>query len=397
MNERLTWDISKLQNWDKNPREIKEKGFENLKKQLLKAKEITGEYLFEPLLITPAGVVLGGNMRLRALKALGVKDVWVNIVDPKNEEDMMALALAANDRAGYYSAEDLLGWIEKYPDFKWGDYSVDLKEPVNLQVLIDRFAPINEDDAPDVAEGEPDSQLGQIYLIGRHRLLCGDSTDLDAVEKLMGGGKADMVFTDPPYGVDYEGKTKDKLKIQNDEKPDVFREVLVNYAVVAKLGASFYVCCPAGNNFKDFLLPFEEECHVSSTIIWVKNSMVLGHGDYNYQHEPILYGWLKNGTHKFYGDRTQTTVWQIDRPSASKDHPTMKPVALVVKAIRNSSKEGDIILDLFGGSGTTLIAAEQTGRTCFLAEIDPKYCDVIRKRYAKLIDKEEEWKEITHI
>jgi hypothetical protein len=144
MNERLTWDISKLQNWDKNPREIKEKGFENLKKQLLRAKEITGEYLFEPLLITPAGIVLGGNMRLRALKALGVKDIWVNIVDPKNEQDMMALALAANDRAGYYSAEDLLGWIEKYPDFKWGDYSVDLKEPVNLQKLIDHFKVTDE-------------------------------------------------------------------------------------------------------------------------------------------------------------------------------------------------------------------------------------------------------------
>ena len=177
------------------------------------------------------------------------------------------------------------------------------------------------------------------------------------------------------------------MLFRSDTDTSVFADVLINYANVVKLGASFYVCCPAGNNFKDFLLPFEEECHISSTIIWVKNSLVLGHGDYHYQHEPILYGWLKNGTHQFYGDRTQTTVWNVDRPTRSKEHPTMKPIALITKAINNSSKQDDIVLDLFGGSGSTLIACEQTNRTCYMMELDPKYCDVIRKRYENFIDK----------
>ena len=227
----------------------------------------------------------------------------------------------------------------------------------------------------------------QVSDIKSHYLMCGDSTKIEDVERLMDGQKADMVFTDPPYGVSYEGKTKNKLKIQNDETTDVFADVLINYALVAKLGAAFYVCCPAGNNFKDFLIPFEQECHISSTIVWVKNSLVLGHGDYHYQHEPILYGWLKNGTHQFYGDRTQTTVWSVDRPTRSKEHPTMKPLALIIKALNNSSKQDDIVLDLFGGSGSTLIACEQTNRICYMMELDPKYCDVIRKRYENFTNK----------
>ena len=230
--------------------------------------------------------------------------------------------------------------------------------------------------------------------------MCGDSTaELDTTVLLtaVGDTKADMVFSDPPYGVDYEGKTKDKLKIQNDTDTNTFAEALPNFILATKAGASFYICCPPGNNFKDFFIPFEEHCKLSATIIWVKNSLVMGHGDYHYQHEPILYGWNKNGTHQYYGDRKQTTIWNIDRPTKSKEHPTMKPIELIAKAIQNSSKSGDIVLDLFLGSGSTLIACEQTDRTCYGMELDPKYVDVIRKRYWKFINdgNEEGWEEGT--
>lgn len=222
--------------------------------------------------------------------------------------------------------------------------------------------------------------------------MCGDSTDFGQVSDLMDGVEADMVFTDPPYGVDYEGKTKDKLTIQNDGDTEIFARAIDNF--ITKPGAAYYVCCPAGNNFMDFVNAFETKCRMSCTIVWAKNSMVLGHGDYHYQHEPILYGWDKEGTHKFYGSRDQTTIWHIDRPSRSKDHPTMKPLALVGKAIKNSSQPGDVILDLFGGSGTTLIAAEQMKRVCYMMELDPVYVDVIRKRYANTIGAED-WEQAT--
>jgi DNA modification methylase len=239
-----------------------------------------------------------------------------------------------------------------------------------------------EDEAPEPDETvQPMSSPGEIYQLGRHRLMCGDSTDFGQVSDLMDGQLGDMVFTDPPYGVNYEGKTRESLTIQNDKDSKVWAEVLPNLIAVTKPGAAYYVCCPAGNHFKDFLIPFEQYCYNSTTIIWVKDSLVMGHGDYHYQHEPILYGWNKEGSHMFYGDRSQTTVWNIDRPTASREHPTMKPIALIAKAIHNSSKEGDVILDLFSGSGSGLIACEQLNRTFYGMEIDPKYCDVIRKRY----------------
>ena len=167
------------------------------------------------------------------------------------------------------------------------------------------------------------------------------------------------------------------------------RESLPNYLTVTKAGASYYICCPPGNKVKSFLDPFDEYCYLASILVWAKNSLVLGHSDYHFQHEFILYGWSKEGSHNFYGDRTQTTLWDINRPTQSKERPTMKPLALCAKAIRNSSKQDDIVIDLFGGSGSTLIAAEQTNWTCYMMELDPKYVDVIRKRYWTFINKDE--------
>ncbi len=383
--------LSDLRPYDKNPRSISKEGYERLKKQIIEL----GQY--KPLVITQDGEVLGGNMRLKAYQELGIEDIWVSIVDVKTDEEKLRYNFSDNDRAGFYDKDLLANLIPDFPNFKWEDFSIDLKEPTNLQDLLDQFKETVEDEVPEVSQEPAVSQVGEVYQLGRHRLMCGDSTKTEDVEKLMDGQKADMVFTDPPYGVNYEGKTKDKLKIENDINTDIFKPALVNMIAVSKGGASYYVCCPPGNNFKDFLVPFSELLYESSTIIWAKNSMVLGHGDYHYQHEPILYGWNKSGTHQFYGDRTNTTLWQIDRPSRSKEHPTMKPIKLVSRAISNSSKSDDIVLDLFGGSGSTLIACEQTNRTCYMMELDPKYVDVIRKRYAKFINKETEWQTITPV
>lgn len=381
---KVMWLIEKLHEWKDNPRNITKQDFERLKNQITKF----GQY--KPLLITKDGEVIGGNMRLKAYRELGIKDIWVSVVEPKDENQKLEYALSDNDRAGYYDDDMLANLIPNY-QIDWSQYAVDMKPPEDIQKLIDRIAPIEEDEAPEVSEGEAVSKLGEVYTLGRHRLMCGDSTKIEDVEKLMDGKKADMVFTDPPYGVDYEGRTKDKLKIENDTTTAIFGQALPNFISVSKAGASYYVCCPPGNNFIDFLKPFSEYCYQSSTIIWAKNSMVMGHGDYHYQHEPILYGWAKGASHRYYGDRTQTTLWNINRPTVSKFHPTMKPLALLVKAINNSSKSDDLVMDLFGGSGSTLIACEQTNRICYMMELDPKYCDVIRKRYYRFIGKEEQW------
>lgn len=290
-----------------------------------------------------------------------------------------------------------------------------------------------EDDVPELdLAGPPVSQLGEIYQLGAHRLMCGDATNLDHVEALMGGQKAQMIFTDPPYNVDYEGKTADALTIQNDkfETAQQFYAFLLdsftNMAVISKPGAAIYICHAdsEGLNFRKAMLA--AGWLLKQNIVWVKNTMVLGRQDYQWQHEPILYGWKDGGPHYFVEDRAKTTVWddlkdfkthledgytvikiggyevkikgkaegQIrksktkmdiwhhDKPSRSEDHPTMKPLSLITEALLNSSQRGWVVVDTFGGSGSTLIACEENGRVCDTLELDPRYVDVIRKRYA---------------
>lgn len=379
--------LSELKEWDKNPRSIKKKDFDRLKKQI----QDLGQY--KPLLITQDGTVLGGNMRLKAYRELKIEDVWVSIVDAPTEEKKLAYALSDNDRAGFYDEDLLANLIPNYPEFNWKDYAVDLREPQTLQDLIDKLTPVEEDEVPAVDEGETLSKRGEVYQLGNHRVMCGDATNPEDVEKLMGGVKADMVFTDPPYNVDYVGKTKDALKIDNDKQdPQSFHQFLyMAFALMhenSKAGASIYVC-HADTERVNFTDAFREAgWKVAQVIIWVKDKFVMGRQDYQWQHEPILYGWKEGIKHYFNGGRTQTTVWTIDRPTASKEHPTMKPLRLIVNALTNSSKEEDIILDTFGGSGSgsTLIASEQTNRICYTMELDPKYCDVIRKRYENFIN-----------
>ena len=249
--------------------------------------------------------------------------------------------------------------------------------------------PVGDDDFEVEPPTEPRAKFGQIYQLGRHRLMCGDSTDIGMVEKLMGGERADLFLTDPPYNVAYEGKTKDALTIENDEmSDDNFREFLRTafYCAdsVMKEGAVFYIwhADSEGYNFRGAC--FDIGWKVRQCLIWNKNSMVLGRQDYHWKHEPCLYGWKSGASHLWVSDRKQVTVLDFDRPQRNAEHPTMKPVPLFDYQIQNNTRKGDVVLDLFAGSGTTTIACEQNGRNAYVMELDPRYCDVIVNRWEHL-------------
>lgn len=279
-----------------------------------------------------------------------------------------------------------------------------------------------EDEAPEVSSEPPDSKKGEVYLLGRHRLYCGNAANLPDVEKLMDGAKAKIIFTDPPYGVNYGydnanllkekgdtafhwSKSRTKSDIENDNLSieelcaEIIQPAFQNMYLSAADDCSLYVTAPQGsNNLHIARAIMAAGWQVKHQLIWVKNAPVFSMGrlDYDYQHEPIFYGWKKK--HHFYGKgEFLKSIWEIPKPLRSDDHPTMKPVALVANALENSSQAGDIVLDLFGGSGTTLAAADQLGRTCYMMELDPKYCDVIRKRWHKLQNDGDEtgWQEAT--
>ena len=230
------------------------------------------------------------------------------------------------------------------------------------------------------------SQAGDIWLLGKHRVLCGSATDLRAVEQLMAGENADLVFTDPPYNVDYERYTADKLTIQGDQMaPEDFARFLksafISYRELIKSGGSIYVC-HASSVQREFQGALEAAGFaVRCQIIWAKNTFAWGFGRYKFQHEPIFYCHVSGQSDAWYGDKSQSTLWQEKKPEANRLHPTMKPVELIERALINSSKAGDCVVDLFGGSGSTLIACERRGRNARLAELDPKYVDVIVKRW----------------
>lgn len=381
------WPIEKLKEWANNPREITQTAYDRLKKQIFTLD------VYKPLLVHTDGTVLGGNMRLRAFREYGIKEVTVSIVNAETEEKKIEYALSDNDQAGRTDKEKMLSLIEQYPTLELGDYAIHLDEPQTLQGFMDQFKEPIEDDVPDISKDPPISKLGEVYQLGRHRLMCGDATKIEDVEKLMNGQKADMVFTDPPYGVNIGDKSGREIIGDSsiEEMGKITKDAFVNISLVIKDGAVYYVCSPQGGDMELMMMMMRDagiKCR--HQIIWKKDQAVFSMGrlDYDYIHEPILYGWKNN--HNFYS-KNEVSVWDIPRPRNSKLHPTMKPITLVSKAIKNSSKEGDIVLDLFGGSGSTLIACEQTNRTCYMMEIDPSYCDIIRKRYAKFINKEDTW------
>lgn len=331
------------------------------------------------------GNMIDGHMRTEEYLTAGVKEVPVIHLDLSEEDELKAIAYfdAVGTLAGYNAdkLEDLLEQI---------DFVSEPLENMLTDLLDKKIKPLPEDidDVPEVET--PISKLGDLWLLDGHRVLCGDSTDQATVEQLMGGKKADIVFTDPPYNVDYEGKTKEKLKIDNDtwDNPDLFYQFLwkafQQMFLNMKPGASFYICHSDSEGLAFRRAVNEVGFYLKQCIIWNKNSMVMGRQDYQWKHEPILYGWKPGAAHYFIDDRKQTTVWDIDRPSRSAEHPTMKPIELCALGISNSSRPKSILLDLFLGSGSTLIACEQTDRTCYGLELDPHYVDVICKRWQLL-------------
>ena len=357
-----------------NPRVIKDEQFKKLVKSIEEFPEMLS---VRKLVCTPDMVVLGGNMRLRALQSLGVEEVEVKIVD-WDEAKQKEFVVKDNLGYGEWDWESLANEWDVQELADWGLDIPNLDTTV-LEAEEDNYE-IPEDIKCDVV-------LGDLIEIGEHRLLCGDSTDSEQVAKLMSREKADMVFTDPPYNVNYEGSTG--LKIQNDNKSDeefynFLYDAFVNYQINLKDGSGIYVAHAdlEGLNFRKAFK--EAGFKLRSTIIWNKNSLVMGRSDYHWKHEPILYGWKEGASHNFYGDRKQTTVWDCSKPKKNNEHPTMKPIELVSIALNNSSLQNNLILDLFLGSGSTMVAAHQLKRKCYGMELDPKYCQVIIDRMAKL-------------
>ena len=355
-----------------NPRLIKDVKFAKLVKSL---KEFPDMAKVRPVVIDEDNVVLGGNMRLKAMIEAGWEDIPVKKVEGWTEEQKREFIV--KDNLGYGEWDyDILA--NDYDLTELGDWGMDI--PEDLLPDLD----VEEDEAPQVDSLDVKSQPGEVYLLGKHRLMCGDSTKIEDVEKLMDGNKADMVFTDPPYGVDYDGINNDS----EDGLEDLLNESFSLMNTFMKPGASIYVF-HADRTAHIFHNCFRKLFHFSSMIIWKKQSLTLSQTDYQSIHEPCLYGWKEGSSHFWNSDRKQTSVWEHDRKS-EEGHTTPKPTSLVSNAIKNSSNREDLVMDLFGGSGSTLIACEQTDRTCYMMELDPKYCDVIRKRYHKFTTGSEE-------
>lgn len=336
----------------------------------------------QPIVIDGGGVVVCGHTRLKAAKKLGIKTVPCIVADDLTPEQIKAYRLADNKTA------ELAEWdMELLP--------LELDDLQEFDMTLFGFelpkgkAEVTEDDYEITVPAEPRTKPGEMYQLGRHRLMCGDSTSAKCVQALAGGAQMDMLLTDPPYNVEYTGKAKNALTIVNDKQNDEqFRAFLTDAFMAAyevmKPGAVFYIWHAGLEG-----LNFQAACkaaglEVRQCLIWNKNSMVIGRQDYQWKHEPCLYGWKEGAGHLWASDRKQTTVLNFDRPTRSKEHPTMKPVKLFDYQIQNNTKGGDCVLDLFGGSGTTLIACEQNGRTAYLMELDPKYCDVIIDRWEAL-------------
>lgn len=349
----------------------------------------------QPIVVDANNVIICGHTRYRAAKRLGLETVPVLVASDLSPEKVKAYRLADNKtaEAAEWLPDELaaeLGDLQSALDmaqfgFDLGDIDIDQDD-----------LPGDDDDFDPTPPESTTVKPGDIYQLGPHRIMCGDSTDRSQVIALTEGGlKIDLLLTDPPYGVDYIGKTERALKIENDAlAPEALGGMLTAAFAAAdktmKPGAAFYIW-HASRTVNEFLLACQAtNWEVRQTLIWVKNSFVMGRQDYQWKHEPCLYGWKEGAAHCWESDRKQTTVLEFDRPVRNAEHPTMKPVPLFEYQIKNSTKANMNVLDLFGGSGTTLIACEQTGRNCFIMELDPHYCDVIIRRWENLTGKKAE-------
>ena len=342
-----------------------------------------------PILVDGDNGIIAGHGRLMAARKLGYKEVPTIELADLTETQKKAYIIADNRLAlnAGWDNEMLKLEFDQLAEFGFDleltGFSLDeikALNPVELNAGL-----TDEDEAPPLPP-EPKTKPGDIYKLGKHRLMCGDSTSIEHLERLCDGQAVDMWLTDPPYNVAYEGKTKDSLTIQNDSMgDDQFRQFLRDAYVAAnavmKAGAVFYIwhADSEGYNFRGAAQ--DAGWKVRQCLIWKKSSMVMGRQDYHWKHEPCLYGWKEGASHLWATDRKQTTILEFEKPNRNGEHPTMKPVALFEYQLLNNTKGGDIVLDSFGGSGTTMIAAEKNGRVGYLMELDPKYCDVIVKRW----------------
>lgn len=387
--------ISELSPYDNNPRlndeavgavaaSIKAFGFRN------------------PILIDKNNVIIAGHTRLLASKKLGLDKVPCIVIEDLTDDEVKALRLADNKTA------EIAKWDMGKLATEIENIDMDLFQ-FGFEDLISKLEKEGKDDDFDEDEEIPEnpySKRGDVYVLGKHRVMCGDSTVKEDVDVLMDGKVADLIETDPPYNVaigkkgqqykergGYDCGMTDRTILNDDMDDESFREflnkVFVNFFANIKPGGSIYVfhADTEGLNFRSAFKAAGFK--LSECLIWKKNNLVLGRCPYHYIHEPILFGWREGAAHYFVDDRTQTTVLEYDRPKASELHPTMKPIPLVTKLILNSSRKGELVLDLFGGSGTTLIACEQIGRIAYLMELDEKYADVIVKRYLRSVGNSE--------
>jgi DNA modification methylase len=346
-----------------------------------------------PVIVDKGNAIIAGHGRVLAAQKIGLTEVPTLSAEHLTTAQVKAFRLADNRIAQNGSWDDELLKIELQ---ELDDLGIDL-----LTLGFD------EDDLPkdegNPGNGDPDDvpetpkdvwvKPGDMFELGNHRLLCGDSTKREDVDRLMNGEKADMVFTDPPYGVAYKGKTKDALEIESDdvspEKLAAMNEQWFDRVdEVAKEGAYLLATVPARPWHFIFAGDWQRRGWLRQIMVWNKSAMVLGHSEYHYKHEPILFGWKPGGSRLKNADRTKTTVWDFDKPSANREHPTMKPVDMWCYGVSNHTKSGDLLYEPFGGSGTTTIACEKTGRRCFSMEIDPQYVQVILERWAKFSGKQ---------
>lgn len=377
-------DINTLKEYEKNAKLHPQEQIEQIKKSIQEFNMI------DPIGVWKDNSIIEGNGRYKACMQLGIKEVPIIRLDHLSDEERKAYTLAHNKLTmnSDFDLDILNDELDDILNIDMSDFGfdIDFEDEEEKEII--------EDEVPEVPE-EPKAKLGDIYQLGNHRLMCGDSTSEEDVAKLMNGVKADMVFTDPPYNVNYQEKEKrllkyrpnervqnnQNIKIENDNLGNDFKNFCNKLAKIIKKNTigCVYICGAVGKDGRILFTEFDNELHNSTTIIWNKNHFVLGDGKYQNNYEPIWFGWVENGK-MFCDDRTLINVWNIDKPMKSELHPTMKPIELCSTAIKHNSKS-EIVLDLFGGSGSTLIACEQLNRKCYMMELDEHYIDVIIQRW----------------
>lgn len=381
--------INELDRYERNARTHSGDQIEQLKSSI-------GEFGFvNPVLIDENNVLIAGHGRTEAANQIGLEKVPA----------IRLVGLTENQKKAYRIADNQLplnaGWdLEllsiEISELESNGFDIDLMgfDDQFLDDLLDGSLLAGDDEpeeySDDTEPSEPPEtpvcEFGDIWKLGQHRLMCGDSTSIQNVKKLMDGAHADLLVTDPPYNVAYEGGTADALTIQNDDMDDAsfrkfLRDAFASADVAMKPGAAFYIWHADSEGFNFRAAAKDVGWIIRQCLIWNKNSMVLGRQDYQWKHEPCLYGWKSGGAHYWGSDRKQTTILEFNKPLRNGEHPTMKPVDLIEYQVKNSSRRGGLVLDLFGGSGSTLIACENSGRVSYIMELDPRYCDVIIKRW----------------